>query len=154
MLRSEGCNHSSMVPGVVLFRASNRPPQQQRPHIPHTHNPQGSGLSDGKWVTLGANEVEDLAVVVDHLRQQGGVSAIGLWGRSMGAVTALLYSHRDPDIAGMVRAERRRTGVWGVWCAMQPASVLRRPRACLDGALCCAVASCMLHRCWTARFPA
>ncbi|WIA34398.1 hypothetical protein OEZ86_012734 [Tetradesmus obliquus] len=62
----------------------------------------GSGLSDGKWVTLGAHEVDDLAVVIDHLRTQGGVSSIGLWGRSMGAVTALLYSARDPDIAGMV----------------------------------------------------
>lgn len=64
---------------------------------------QGSGLSDGKWVTLGAHEVDDLAVVIQHLRAQGGVSSIGLWGRSMGAVTALLYSHLDPDIAGMVR---------------------------------------------------
>jgi pimeloyl-ACP methyl ester carboxylesterase len=66
------------------------------------HVLQGSGLSDGKWVTLGAHEVEDLSVVVQHLRSQGGVSSIGLWGRSMGAVTALMYSHRDPDIAGMV----------------------------------------------------
>lgn len=40
--------------------------------------------------------------MVQHLRAQGGVSSIGLWGRSMGAVTALLYSHLDPDIAGMV----------------------------------------------------
>jgi dienelactone hydrolase len=63
---------------------------------------QGSGLSDGKWVTLGAHEVEDLGVVVRHLRSQGGISSIGLWGRSMGAVTALMYSHSDPDIAGMV----------------------------------------------------
>eukprot|EP00878_Enallax_costatus_P025797 GHUV01027627.1.p1 GENE.GHUV01027627.1~~GHUV01027627.1.p1 ORF type:complete len:146 (+),score=29.50 GHUV01027627.1:841-1278(+) len=63
----------------------------------------GSGLSDGKWVTLGAHEVDDLAVVIQHLRSMGGISSIGLWGRSMGAVTALLYSHKDPDIAGMVR---------------------------------------------------
>jgi pimeloyl-ACP methyl ester carboxylesterase len=63
---------------------------------------QGSGLSDGKWVTLGAHEVEDLGVVVQHLREQGGVSSVGLWGRSMGAVTALLYSHTDHNIAGMV----------------------------------------------------
>jgi pimeloyl-ACP methyl ester carboxylesterase len=73
---------------------------------------QGSGLSDGKWVTLGAHEVDDLAVVIDHLRTQGGVSSIGLWGRSMGAVTALLYSARDPDIAGMVRGLR---GVCKAW---------------------------------------
>ena len=32
----------------------------------------------------------------------GSTSSIGLWGRSMGAVTALLYSQRDPSVAGMV----------------------------------------------------
>jgi alpha-beta hydrolase superfamily lysophospholipase len=30
------------------------------------------------------------------------VSLIGLWGRSMGAVTSILQSSRDPSIAGMV----------------------------------------------------
>ena len=63
---------------------------------------QGSGLSDGDWVTLGAREVDDLAAVVRHLRGGGAVSTIGLWGRSMGAVTALLYAQRDPSIAGVV----------------------------------------------------
>jgi dienelactone hydrolase len=64
---------------------------------------QGSGLSEGDWVTLGAREVDDLAVAVRHLRGTGAVSTIGLWGRSMGAVTALLYAQRDPSIAGVVR---------------------------------------------------
>ena len=62
----------------------------------------GSGLSEGSWVSLGAHEVDDLEVAVSYLRQQGGTSTIGLWGRSMGAVTALLYSHRDPSVAGVV----------------------------------------------------
>jgi len=30
------------------------------------------------------------------------VSTIGLWGRSMGAVTALMHADRDPSIAGLV----------------------------------------------------
>lgn len=30
------------------------------------------------------------------------MSTIGLWGRSMGAVTAIMYGDRDPSIAGMV----------------------------------------------------
>jgi hypothetical protein len=30
---------------------------------------------------------EDLKAVVNHLRSDGSVSFIGLWGRSMGAVT-------------------------------------------------------------------
>jgi Serine aminopeptidase, S33/Ubiquitin interaction motif len=62
----------------------------------------GSGLSDGDYVTLGFNEKDDLAAVIDYLRGLGSVSSIALWGRSMGAATALLHSHRDPSIAGMV----------------------------------------------------
>ena len=62
----------------------------------------GSGLSDGKYVSLGYHEQEDLKVVIAHLRASTEVSTIGLWGRSMGAATALLYAHRDPSIAGMV----------------------------------------------------
>ena len=33
-------------------------------------------------------------------REQGRTSNIGIWGQSMGAVTALLYANRDPSIAG------------------------------------------------------
>lgn len=62
----------------------------------------GSGLSGGDWVTLGAQEVLDLEVAVEYLRQIPQISTIALWGRSMGAVTSLLYSRRDPSIAGMV----------------------------------------------------
>ena len=62
----------------------------------------GSGLSDGKYVSLGYHEQEDLKTVIAHLRASNIVSTIGLWGRSMGAATALLYAHRDPSIAGMV----------------------------------------------------
>ncbi|KAL2896978.1 Uncharacterized protein RDABS01_038762 [Bienertia sinuspersici] len=62
----------------------------------------GSGLSGGEHVTLGWNEKDDLKVVVDYLRSDGNVSMIGLWGRSMGAVTSLMYGAEDPSIAGMV----------------------------------------------------
>ncbi|MQL72399.1 hypothetical protein Taro_004733 [Colocasia esculenta] len=62
----------------------------------------GSGLSEGEHVTLGWNEKEDLKAVVNYLRTDGNVSCIGLWGRSMGAVTSLMYGAEDPSIAGMV----------------------------------------------------
>lgn len=62
----------------------------------------GSGLSEGEYVTLGWNEKDDLKAVVAHLRTDKRVSCIGLWGRSMGAVTCLLYGTGDPSIAGMV----------------------------------------------------
>ena len=115
------------------------------PTYPPTHPLQGSGLSEGDYVTLGANEVDDLAAAVAYLRwvgggegwggerraqqppppchpgppapqltptypptclhacrEEGSTSAIGLWGRSMGAVTALMYAQRDPTVAGLV----------------------------------------------------
>ncbi|XP_043719758.1 uncharacterized protein LOC122667524 isoform X2 [Telopea speciosissima] len=62
----------------------------------------GSGLSEGEYVTLGWNEKDDLKAVVDYLRADGNVSCIGLWGRSMGAVTSLMYGAEDPSIAGIV----------------------------------------------------
>lgn len=41
-------------------------------------------------------------MIVEYLRKERRVSTIALWGRSMGAVTALLHGDRDPSIAGMV----------------------------------------------------
>ena len=51
----------------------------------------GCGLSEGEFVTLGWHEHRDLALIVDHLLSLGKFSSVVLWGRSMGAVTALLY---------------------------------------------------------------
>mmetsp|Transcript_13030 Transcript_13030/g.31066 ORF Transcript_13030/g.31066 Transcript_13030/m.31066 type:complete len:571 (+) Transcript_13030:55-1767(+) len=62
----------------------------------------GCGESDGDYISLGWFERDDLADCVKHLRDSGLVSSIGLWGRSMGAVTALLHADRDHSIAGMV----------------------------------------------------
>jgi pimeloyl-ACP methyl ester carboxylesterase len=62
----------------------------------------GSGLSEGKYVSLGWHEKEDLDTVVKYLRASGKITCLGLWGRGMGAVTALLYADRDPIVGGMV----------------------------------------------------
>ncbi|XP_058113039.1 uncharacterized protein LOC131256047 isoform X2 [Magnolia sinica] len=62
----------------------------------------GSGLSDGDYVSLGWHEKDDLRTVVSYLRSDPKNSCIGLWGRSMGAVTSLLYGAEDPSIAGIV----------------------------------------------------
>ena len=56
----------------------------------------GSGMSDGDFVSLGYYEREDLATVVAHLRARLGAAVkIALWGRSMGAATALMYASRE-----------------------------------------------------------
>ena len=62
----------------------------------------GCGMSEGEYISLGWFEREDLACVIEHLRKTDRVSCIGLWGRSMGAVTALMHASRDQSIAGLV----------------------------------------------------
>jgi len=62
----------------------------------------GSGLSEGEYVSLGFYERQDLASVVEFLHASHQVSTIGLWGRSMGAVTSIMYAARDDSIACVV----------------------------------------------------
>jgi len=62
----------------------------------------GCGISEGEYISLGWYEREDLQVIIEHLRKNRRVSTLGLWGRSMGAVTALLYADRDPSIAAII----------------------------------------------------
>ena len=62
----------------------------------------GCGHSQGEYISLGWYEREDVESVIEYLRKTNKVSTIGLWGRSMGAVTAIMYGDRDPSIAGMV----------------------------------------------------
>jgi cephalosporin-C deacetylase-like acetyl esterase len=62
----------------------------------------GSGLSGGDYITLGANESQDLLNVLDYLRKSRRVSSIALWGRSMGATTAILAAGADHNITAVV----------------------------------------------------
>ena len=63
----------------------------------------GCGNSEGEWVTLGFKEQFDLQTVINYLRSTHRVSVIGLWGRSMGAVTSIFYTSKMPsEICGMV----------------------------------------------------
>eukprot|EP00512_Aurantiochytrium_limacinum_P009703 CAMPEP_0171550556 /NCGR_PEP_ID=MMETSP0960-20121227/7137_1 /TAXON_ID=87120 /ORGANISM="Aurantiochytrium limacinum, Strain ATCCMYA-1381" /LENGTH=772 /DNA_ID=CAMNT_0012099519 /DNA_START=67 /DNA_END=2384 /DNA_ORIENTATION=- len=62
----------------------------------------GSGHSEGDYISLGWYEREDLEAAITYLRESGKTSTIGLWGRSMGAATALMFAERDPSIAAMV----------------------------------------------------
>lgn len=62
----------------------------------------GSGLSGGELVSLGHYEEKDLGVVIGYLRKSGKASSIGLWGRSMGAATAILRAAKDRCLAACV----------------------------------------------------
>ena len=58
----------------------------------------GSGLSQGEYITLGYQEKDDLETVVNFLASYPGVGKIGVWGRSMGAATAMMYLYKDSRI--------------------------------------------------------
>lgn len=58
----------------------------------------GSGLSEGEFISLGWYEKEDIKIIIDFIEKQPGVGKIGLWGRSMGAATVLMYSSGDNRI--------------------------------------------------------
>lgn len=64
----------------------------------------GSGNSEGEYVTLGLKELEDLDCVKSYIEQKFRINIFYLWGRSMGAVTAISYAHSKggKGSAGMV----------------------------------------------------
>ena len=65
----------------------------------------GYGESEGQYSTLGLKEHFDLKAVVDYLRESLDIEDIYLWGRSMGAVTSILFAHHhyhDIEVQGMV----------------------------------------------------
>ena len=63
----------------------------------------GCGQSEGDYISLGYYEQNDVDCVINYLNKTKRVSRIGLWGRSMGAVTAIMYSYNYPNkIVGIV----------------------------------------------------
>jgi len=58
----------------------------------------GCGMSEGESISLGYFEKDDIACVVSFLRKIPKMGKIGLWGRSMGAVSCLGYARGDHDL--------------------------------------------------------
>ena len=62
----------------------------------------GAGKSEGKYISLGYHEKNEVKNVIDFIERLPGVGNIGLWGRSMGAATTLLYTPNDKRIKCIV----------------------------------------------------
>jgi pimeloyl-ACP methyl ester carboxylesterase len=63
----------------------------------------GSGMSEGEYISLGFYERQDLAAVMEFLTLKSDeVDGVALWGRSMGAVTAIMYASKDPWVRCIV----------------------------------------------------
>ena len=63
---------------------------------------QGSGMSEGDYISLGYHEKYQVKNIVDFVEKYPGVGKIGLWGRSMGAATSLIYTAMDKRICATV----------------------------------------------------
>jgi len=50
----------------------------------------GCGLSQGEYISMSYFEKQDAKLVMDYVRNWKDVSEFGIWGRSMGAATALM----------------------------------------------------------------
>jgi pimeloyl-ACP methyl ester carboxylesterase len=62
----------------------------------------GCGLSDGEHVTLGFHEHLDVVDSIEFLNSQFNVTDFVLWGRSMGAVCAVMAAQLSPRIRGII----------------------------------------------------
>eukprot|EP01017_Pseudomicrothorax_dubius_P020805 TRINITY_DN22585_c0_g1_i2.p1 TRINITY_DN22585_c0_g1~~TRINITY_DN22585_c0_g1_i2.p1 ORF type:complete len:366 (-),score=68.70 TRINITY_DN22585_c0_g1_i2:10-1107(-) len=62
----------------------------------------GCGQSEGDYITLGWKERFDAEAVANFLVSTGRVSHLGVWGRSMGAATTLLFAERFPYLSVLI----------------------------------------------------
>eukprot|EP00945_MAST-04E_sp_MAST-4E-sp1_P000947 g947.t1 len=62
----------------------------------------GSGMSGGEYVTWGWFENNDVVDIVQHLNKKMGIKKIALWGRNLGAATAILYASKDKRIKALI----------------------------------------------------
>ena len=58
----------------------------------------GCGKSEGEFISLGYHESNDVGKVIDYIEKIPGTGKIGIWGRSMGAATTMIYAHRDKRV--------------------------------------------------------
>ena len=62
----------------------------------------GCGLSEGEYISLGIHEKDDVILLKTNLKAKFGIKEVALWGRSMGAVTAIHVAAKENDIFAMI----------------------------------------------------
>lgn len=62
----------------------------------------GCGNAQGPYISLGYYEQQDLGLVIKYLVELPEISQIALWGRSMGAVSALLYLSSNDGVTAAI----------------------------------------------------
>lgn len=60
----------------------------------------GCGNSDPGYLTYGINESADAEIVLREAYKYLNIEKLTVWGRSMGAVTAINFTVKNPKIVG------------------------------------------------------
>ena len=58
----------------------------------------GCGNSDNAYLTYGRNEASDAEIVLREAYKHINVDRLAVWGRSMGAITAIHFAVKNPKI--------------------------------------------------------
>lgn len=58
----------------------------------------GCGFSEGEFISLGPKEEQDARKVIEHIRSEFNVGKVFIWGRSMGAVAAVMLAKSSPHL--------------------------------------------------------
>ena len=66
------------------------------------YDQRGTGLSDGRQITVGAREVEDASTAIDHVLRERGPAPIVLFGHSLGAATAVMAGAEDERVRAVI----------------------------------------------------
>lgn len=66
------------------------------------YDQRGTGESDGRQITVGAREVDDVGVAIDHVLRERGRGPIVLFGHSLGAATAVMAGAEDERVGAVV----------------------------------------------------
>ena len=62
----------------------------------------GCGNAEGDVLSMGYYEQHDIRIVVDHVLKKFPINQISLWGRSLGAVSSLLYIGINAEVKSVV----------------------------------------------------
>ena len=101
----EGYRSSDIMPVIIYLHGNSSSRLEGLNHLKEilkrninlfVYDIAGCGKSEGDFISLGYYESKDLKVVIDFIEKEiPGTGKIGLWGRSMGAATTMIYAHRD-----------------------------------------------------------
>jgi uncharacterized protein len=66
------------------------------------YDQRGTGASEGRQITVGAREAEDVSTAIDHVLRTRGHRPVVLFGHSLGAATAVMAAAQDERVSAVI----------------------------------------------------